>query len=141
VRRHRVIEPSVYIHMYIPVFNVESSDPHQQFRDQPPSLTSREYFLTRAPNSSPLWISFQRAKTSGPDACSKILDVCLVRVSQNIPITTTPYRRYLNVNPASSVRPYPIYSTKPTSPFQPANNGFNICLSCPEHVRPSEQAA
>ena len=34
---------------------------------------------TRAPNSRPLWISFQRAKTSGPHACSKILDVCLVR--------------------------------------------------------------
>jgi hypothetical protein len=47
----------------------------------------------------------------------------------------------LNVNPASIVRPYPIHSTKSTSPFQPADNGFNICFSRPEHVRPGEQAA
>ena len=38
---------------------------------------------TRAPNSSPPWISFQRAKTSGPDACSKILDVCLEYTNYN----------------------------------------------------------
>src|SRR3954467_10543120 len=69
-----------------------------------------------SPPKAPFSVSFQRAKTSCPDACSKILNVFSLEVSQYIPNTTIPYRRYLNVNWVSSVRPYPIRSARSKSP-------------------------